>query len=262
MYCFILLCLLCSAQSINAEFSLKNIVSYVLPKTQEELVNYDHSFEPHGSLEVENTNGDIVIKTWNQEKIIVEAVKKGSETDLEELDIDARFTENSAILTTKQPNKSKSVVDYTIIVPKRVNVKLKTVNGSITVNQVEGAITAVANKGAIAINEASNSVRAKTAKGTIDVTMRRIKPATTLTLENLEGDIDLALPNETNAQLAAKTLDGKISCDLYVTLKSRTTKINNQFWDAMKREIDGTLGQSGSSINVNTTKGDISITEY
>ncbi len=262
MYIFILLSALLSTQHLNAQFSLKSIVSYVIPKTQEEVANYDHHFTPHGTLEVDNIHGDIVIKTWNQEKIIIEATKKGTEQDLEDLDIDARLTESFASLSTKQPSKNKCSVNYTIIVPRKTNVKIKTLNGSITTNQVEGSITAITNKGSITLNEAANTVRAKTTKGNIDVTMHQVKPATTLLLENQEGDIDLAIPNETNAQLTAKTMDGIISCDLYIALKTRITKINNQFWDLMKREVEGNLGKSGPSINLQTSKGDITITEY
>lgn len=238
------------------------MVSYVVPKTQEEVVNYDHSFGLNGSLEIENTNGDVIIKTWNQEKIIIEATKKGTEQDLEDLDIDARLTTNHASLTTKQTSKGKGAVHYTVIVPRKTSVKVKTFNGSITTNQVEGAITAITSKGSITINEAANSVRAKTTKGMIDVSMRQVKSATTINLENQEGDIDLAIPDETDARLTAKTMDGKISCDLYVTLKSRKTKINNQFWDLMKRDIEGVIGKADASINVQTNTGDITISEF
>lgn len=260
---FIVLLLVCSAQSINAQFSFKNIVSYVAPKTQEEMLNYDQAFTTHGgSLEVENINGSITVKTWGQEKVIIEAVKKGSEREIEELDIDARFSENFISLATRQPNKCKGSVDYTIIVPRKTNVSLKTLSGSISINQVTGSIAALTNKGSITINEAANAVRAKTTKGDIDVSMRHIKQATTIFLENQVGDIDLALPKKTNAQLSAKTAEGKISCDLYVTLKPRTTKINAQFWDTMKKEIDGTIGQPGSHITLHTIEGNISIAEY
>ncbi len=262
MYIFILFSALLLTSSLNAQFSLKNIVSYVVPKTQEEVANYDYPFEQHGTLEIDNTNGDILIKTWNQEKIIVEATKKGTEHDLEDLDIDAKFTEHSASLNTKQSSKNKASVNYTVIVPRTTNIKIKTFNGSITTHQVEGSITAHTSKGAVALNDAANTVRAKTTKGAIDVTMRQTKHAKAIELENQEGDINLALPDTTNAQLAARTMSGQIECDLHVTLKPRTTKINNQFWDSMKREIEGHLGKSGSLISLQTNNGDITMTEY
>lgn len=258
-----LLVALCSASQLNADFSLQNIVSYVAPKTQEEIDNYDHAFAANGTLELENTNGNIIIKTWNQEKIVIEATKKGKEADLDNIDIDAQITEHYAHLSTKQTNKNKSTVDYTVIVPKKVTLKVKTLNGSITASNIEGSINATTTKGSITITDASNAVRAKTTNGTIEATLRHVKPATAIELENQNGDINLAIPNNTNADLFAKTADGKISCDLYVTTKPRITKINNQFWDTVQREVEGSLGHHATaSLRLQTNRGDVDISEY
>jgi hypothetical protein len=251
-----------SYTQLQADFSLKNIVSYVMPKIQEEIVNYDNQFDCHGTLEVETINGSITIKAWNQEKIIIEATKKGSAQEVGALTIDAQITEKSASISSKQLPKSGGAIDYVIIVPHTATVKLRSLNGAITVNQMNGPILAITNKGAITINDATANIRAKTTKGAITVSMRSVKPTGSIMLENQDGEISLALPEEVKGNLLARSVHGKVFCDLYLTLKERTTQINQQFWDSIKKEVAGSFGTGGASINLSTNKGTIRIVEY
>ena len=91
--------------------------------------------------------------------------------------------------------------------------------------------------------------------------MKKVHPETHLILEAY-SNITLSLPTETEADIHAKTHSGVITSDHYLTLKPLTTKLNQQAWSNIKKEINALLGGGGSQINMLSTTGNIRILEY
>lgn len=246
-----------------AKLSINNIVSYVIPKTQEEIVNFEHSFDVDGKLQINNFNGDInVIKTWNKQQIVIEVVKKGVDKELAQVTFDTSFSSQVASITTRQPTKNKTAVTFNIIMPAHVKLDLKTDKGCINVNSAADDISAITEEGSIILNDTIGSVFARTDDGELTVKTKRLKSDQSIVLENQDGNISLHLPDSTQGNLQAKTYNGKVTSDLHITLASRTTKINQQLWDSVKREVVGKLGHGNSDIKLLTYNGNIKILEY
>lgn len=108
-----------------------------------------------------NTGGSIIIKGWEKNIVSVECVP--GYTDLDEFEIDFEKTGSGVEVTSDYKNRNKSHnnnLKFIVKVPKKFNVRLNTMGGSITVKDVNGEISG------------------KTMGGNLD-------------LENLKGYIDL-----------------------------------------------------------------------
>lgn len=163
---------------------------------------------------------------------------------------------------TTDPSSSVTV-DYTIAVPKDIGrIMVTSQLGPVTVEEGTNCPLDVAtSRGTITIHEAAQSLTAKTGRGTIFITQKKLDPKGSLFIETIEkGDIKLALPKKINADLNARTFRGTLTCTIPITLAARTTVLTKESWGRMRREARGTLGSSGPPITIDVTKGDITIT--
>lgn len=255
------LAVLAFSSSLYSSVSFKEIVSYVTPKKQEEILTKQYRLGKKSSVYAKTTRGSIAIKTWCQEKIVVELVKHGSEKDLESLALTTSFTKEEVRLNALQKPKCKGTVNFNIIVPRHATLILHTAHGSIHVCQPHGALDASTGKGPITVLETTNVVNARTDRGNILVHYKKFQEPTTATIGTNNGNITLALPITTHASLNARTLHGKLTSTLYVTPNPLHTKLNQQYWDRVRRECSGNIGNGGPLIKLTVTSGNITITD-
>ncbi|MBN1549438.1 DUF4097 family beta strand repeat protein [Candidatus Babeliales bacterium] len=254
--------LLVSTEGIFASFSFKDIVTYVSPKKQEDVLTYEHKLENEGTLYAETTNGKISVKTWSHNKIVVEVVKKGSEKDLETANITTNFKDHEAYIQVKQKQKARCSIDINIIAPHATVMSLRSNNGSLHVTQPHGPVDASILNGAITILDSTSVVHATSENGAICIQQKQLSEPHTITAQTTNGAINLGLPLSTNAHLNAHTTNGIITSSLYITPESINTKLNRQYWDRVKHECIGAIGSGGSLIKLASTNGKITISDY
>lgn len=258
---FTYLIFILASQKCLAIFSFKDVSSWVLGYKQETLhkeIPCDHEC----TLCIENNSGSIYIKTWPLPKIAIQGIKSAREKDLDNILINTLIEDSTIIIKTNYDDKKvKGDVDYYIIVPAHLNLKLATQSGSIKIKNIKGIIEAKVNAGSIEVNQAENSLFLKNLYGSIIINMKELSPTTHLVAE-ASNQLNLYLPTITNADIYAKAPFGTITSEHYLTLKPVTTKLNPHAWSSFKKEIQATLGQGGSQINLISTHGNIKILEY
>ncbi len=234
------------------------------PKTEQQKVRQEYQVDKECSLKLYNTEGSYTIKPWNQNKITVEVEKKGTAEELAATTIGANVSPNEARITTRVPEgKSSAKMHYTLMVPEDASVTIEQTKGPVTIKGISGSINVSLQEGAITIDGSEKSVIAKTGSGAITVDQRKLDEANCIFLESHKGHINLILPRETRARLNAKTAQGMITSEHPVTLAPVTSKLTKETWDAMKKNVEGTLGglKGGAPINLEATKGNIVIKE-
>ncbi|MFI5333264.1 MAG: DUF4097 family beta strand repeat-containing protein [Candidatus Babeliales bacterium] len=225
--------------------------------------------------------------------------RTAKEEDLDEITVDVKHTNDSTLhLTTKYDQKDvKGGVDYTLVIPAHMDLKLANRDGAIMVHGVTGTIhattkngdielvgpkrrvdartkktgnitihqpgknmiTAHTAKGAITIYDAQQTVHASTEQGAIEISYAHVPNTSRMVVESTTGDIMLYIPNDTNAELNAKTDKGSIRCDLDVAIKPFTTQLNNRTWNKLKKEVHGTIGSGEAEIKAHSKYGNIKI---
>lgn len=278
----------------------ERIVSLFGSNIKAEIFQKDIPRTTQKTLVIENNIGSIKIKTdWTQNSISLKALKKASTENLPKItiDIDNKNADTIRLKTVFKDNSVKGSVDYTLMVPKQMTVRLKTnkgtikvkrfdgqiwantengpieiahvtdkvvatvaQNGSINIEQSSGTIQASTVSGDIMINNAKQSVTATTADGSITLQAAHIPTTSSIKL-NAAGTLHVYLPHETNAHLQADAQHGKIISDHYITLASQTTKLNSQTWTNWQKNINGIIGTGEAHISLSSSNGSIKIME-
>ena len=277
--------------------SIKNYVPFLSKKEELATINKEYIVKPGLMVTIKNTNGDITLKTWNQDKITLTAVKRAATKELlDTIDMTDTITTQNLTITTvaKQPG---TAIDYTLMIPAHVSVNItnqmgstsitgqlkgtacltttvgnlhiekaeNTVicnvlkSGSTTIDLARSNVKSTSAKGPITVNNAYGSVLATAEYGNIDVKSVRVPATSKIKLATNVGLINLQLPSEVNADLQASTKRGAIVSQHMITLKPKTTTLDSKAWKQFKERVDGILGTGEATIVLNTNKGNIKI---
>ncbi len=255
--------LLCTQIYHRSLFSFN--IGTIWQKTEQEQIVKEYDVEPHCTITLSNNTGSCHVKHWNQPKIRIEAVKKGSSQDLKNttLSCSAKGTDAS-IITRVATDQKPAQVTYTLTLPEDATLRITQAQGPVKVKGITGDIDISLEEGSIEITDSEKTVTAKTGLGDIIVHQKKFDDPYSIFLQSHRGNITLHLPSETKATLQAKTHAGSILSDHLVTLAPLSLKLNKDEWERLKKNIEGTLGglKGGAPITLEATKGTIRLKEY
>lgn len=239
----------------------------VAPPSQErqgpenlERFSQTYKIEGDGALDLNQIAGDVQVSVGRGNEVRIDAVKRVRNRDGEEakrllaaLRIEITQVGNRLEVRTVHPRTSgnrswSGSVDYTITVPQRLAVAVKTVSGDVTIKDVRGEVRAESVSGDVDVTATPNLAMAKSVSG--DIRARQIA-ASTLTLGTVSGDVVVSA-------LKVRTLDvGSVSGDLRLSslqaerLTAKTVSGNLEFDGGFER---------GGRYEFNAHSGDIRLT--
>lgn len=230
-------------------------------------------FAPGGYLRVENVNGNITVEAWDEERAEVYAeieVKARTlaeaEAFLKEVEILVDHDRNRVAVETDVPGfreeslweaifsgrrKPRVSVRYRIRVPARADLTLESVNGRIGVFDVEGTARLATTNGGIDARNVKGSVDARTTNGGIGVELSAVDEGEDMRLKTTNGGIELVLPGEIRADIAASTVNGSVSTDFPIKFHGKISR----------KRVRGSVNGGGGSIDLHTVNGSIRIRE-
>ena len=218
---------------------------------------------PGTFITLTNVRGSVTVKTWALSKCTIEATKSGSQKDIPHIDIVVEAVSPQKIMvgTVYKADDAKGTVDYVLFVPKNCNVMLSIAeSGSIKVKHLTGCVQAKTHQGSVLLHAVSGSIKAE-ASGDIKVTCLGLALANTIDIRTEYGTIVITFPPQTHATLAAKTQQGVVTSEHYITLNPLTVQLNQATWNQFKQEVRGIIGNGGSHVNLYSNKGAIKILE-
>jgi hypothetical protein len=142
-------------------------------------------------------------------------------------------------------------VEFAVKVPAGVKLKASTVNGAVRVGEVESDVDAASVNGSINV-AATGVVKAETVNGSIEASMGRADWTGKLDFETVNGSITLDLPADLSADVDAETVNGRIDVDFPLGGNVHKTK----------RELRGTIGAGGRSLDLETVNGSITLRKH
>lgn len=217
-----------------------------------------------GKVRLNNVNGGVEIKVWDKNEVRVDAVKHADDEGMMgHLQIVVNASSDLVDIDTKYPqgsnthNDSGPWVEYTITVPKNANLdRIKTINGDIEINGVEGSVDASTINGNVHVSDIKNDCELETVNGKIDVVFALLKSGAGVTLKSVNGSIVVDLPAGLSAKIKAKTVSGRISNDFgLVSLRES----DEHSFVTVGDSIDGKVGDGGANFNAETVNGSIKI---
>lgn len=203
-------------------------------------------------------NGGATITGWDRDSIHIRAMVRGQARSAErarELAASVQTDLTGATIAADGPSTSGRDswwVSYEIMVPRRSNVTVKTVNGPIDVENVDGRIELEAVNGPVHLSAVAGDVRSRTQNGPMIVELTGTKwEGAGLDASTQNGPVQLTIPKNYSAELETGTQNGPMSFGMPITFQGRLNP----------RRITTTLGSGGPRIRVVTQNGPVVVDE-
>jgi DUF4097 and DUF4098 domain-containing protein YvlB len=182
------------------------------PEKSRVQAEYHQSYpmQPGSRITVDNQNGSIEITGWDQNTLDISATRYAeTQQALDQLKIDVATSADGIHIRTLAPQDLGNVgVKYTIKVPRRAELaEIRSTNGAIRVNDVEGSASLHTSNGSVHASKARGKLQIGTSNGAVEV-------------RDIEGDTDVHTSNGSvrasgiRGPLAAVTSNGAMRVDL------------------------------------------------
>jgi len=253
--------------SLTCALALCVVASAATAGTLQDTIDTTMPFASGSRLELENTNGEIEVVTWDRDEIRIEARKKarGSsdedlQTALDSLEVIIGETAGGVTIETRFPshgvmgrarNRVSLSVDYRITMPKKADLDLETVNGQVDISGVRGDLSIDTTNGGIIVKESGGRVSAESTNGGISVELAELTDGADMSFKTTNGGIKLFLPTTVRASLTARTTNGSIQTEFPITVQGKLARTR----------LEGDINGGGGKIELRTTNGGIRISE-
>jgi hypothetical protein len=220
-------------------------------------------------VEIRNVNGDIVASAASGTGVEVTAVKRGRQSDPDEVTVqviehDGGVTVCAVYPTPRRARRENScepgggghsstedndvTVRFTVRLPAGLHFDARTVNGEVDAQDLQGDVDASTVNGGVTIST-SGMAEASTVNGSIRATLGRadFRHAEFTTVN---GGITVELPADLSTELRAETLNGDIESDFPLSVSGRFSA----------RRLVGTIGTgstSGRTLHLKTVNGSL-----
>ena len=225
-----------------------------------------YSLPDKGRLELINVNGRITAEPATDGKVTVEGHRtaKGSTDEaakelLAKIEIREEVSGDRVRVEARPPRLSGfsgHEIEWTVKVPKGVTVDLRTVNGGIRINGLQGEVHAKTTNGGVKGNNlAANILEASSVNGGIDIEFGSpLQAGATVDIETVNGGVGLGLPSESKATISARAVNGGVrTSDLDIQKQEQSNSFES------KRRLEGTLNGGGARVTISTTNGGVRI---
>jgi hypothetical protein len=206
-------------------------------------------------------NGGIRIAGWDRNEILVRAkVEAWGDDDAEARGrlTEVRVTTSGTTVTAEGPKSmgswggnQKWSVSYEVFVPRKIDLKLNTVNGGINVADVRGNMTFETVNGGVTLARTAGKVKGETVNGSVNVDLSGTTwEGEGLELETVNGGVTVSVPAAYSASFHAGTVNGGMNSDFEgATIQGK--------WGP--RKMDLKLGSGGPTVRVETVNGGVRI---
>jgi len=215
------------------------------------------------TLSLGNINGSVTVDTWDRPEVRVVAVKRASsQEDLDAIEIKVTASADTVDVKTKYNRdegsffgrwNSSGDVKYTVTVPRGARLKdVKTVNGSIHVDGVEGPVHVSSVNGSIEANGLRHDAKIRTVNGHVVAQFAAVDADQDIEIDSVNGKSEVVLPADANCGIKARTVHGSIRNDFDLEVAKS--------WGP-GRKLDGQLGAGDGKVSISTVNGSIRVSK-
>lgn len=213
---------------------------------------------PGGALIVDaGQNGGISVESWDRNDVRVRAIVRTNARTAErarQLATGVQIQSGGGRVSATGPDTDRREnwsVSYRINVPRRIDLDLSATNGGITINGVSGNLRFDTTNGGVRLADLGGRVNGRTTNGGLTVNLSGDRwDGEGIDVETSNGGVTLSIPDNYNAQLEARTINGGFNIDFPITIQG---ELNS------RRGITTTLGSGGPTVSVRTNNGGLRI---
>ena len=204
---------------------------------------------PNGGIEVEGTSrGDVLVLA----KVVANATTEQRAREIANaIRIEATPSRVAADGPQGLGRREGWSVSYRLSVPTMSSLSLQTVNGGISISEVDGQIDFKTVNGGVKLVGLAGNVKGRTSNGGVDVDLDGPSwRGEGLDVETSNGGVKLRIPDQYSAHLESGTVNGGFKIDFPITVRGR-----------IDREVVADIGGGGPTIRVRTNNGGVNITK-
>ncbi len=255
-----------------------NALDFVPLVTVETTLSEDFQTSSSPKIVIDTFNGQIDVSRAGDGEVVVDVIKRASGIDrltaqaaLNNVLVSMIQEDNTITITAERMDRGPGQFGASVViaVPAAAELELRTSNGRVICEQIEGPIEVRSSNGKLEIIEGRGPIKLKTSNGGIEIEAAdaivdartsngRIQFRGTLADEEQEfktsnGRIELVLPDDAEFQLDAHSSNGRVHCDFPIATGDRRKRRN---------DLEGIVGDNPDpecSIEATSSNGSISI---
>ena len=142
-------------------------------------------------------------------------------------------------------------IEYHLTVPRNAVLnEIETVNGSVRISNTTNLVKASAVNGGVTATNLRGTTNLSTVNGTVEADFDQLQTGSKITLETVNGNVNLTIPSDANATFRADSLNGPITNDFGLPVRK------GQY---VGRDLYGKVGSGDVQIRLNSVNGPLSI---
>ena len=217
---------------------------------------------PGGNLTVDGKrNGGISVRGENRSDILIRACVQTWGNTAEEaaqLARSIRIETGGTVRAEGVSDESGWSVSYQILVPRTTNLNLTTMNGGISIADVEGTIQFEAKNGGIHLSNLAGDVKGRTTNGGLHIELTgNTWKGSGIDVETTNGGVHLSMSETYAARFETRTVNGGFKSDIAALAVEKTEDENGyrQRGVNISRDLNG----GGALVRIVTTNGGVKI---
>lgn len=203
-------------------------------------------------------NGGISIKGENRADVLIRACVQAwanTEAEANSLAKSVRIETGSTVRAEGTDDEKNWAVSYEILVPRSTNLNLTTLNGGISISNVEGNIEFEARNGGVHLSNLAGDVKGRTSNGGLHVELNGGSwKGKGLNVETTNGGVHVEMPENYAARFETRTVNGGFKSD-FEALKVERDPNNWQRGVNLSRDLNG----GGATVRIVTTNGGVNV---
>jgi hypothetical protein len=225
--------------------------------------------DANGRFNIDNANGRTEIRGWSSNAVVFTAAIHGKTPESVEavrvrIDSDSKHVGVHTEDLLDKPGSSsfwdwlkyglrdKATVDYTVHVPESAQLKdVNSVNGQVDISGVAGDINVSTVNGETKIKDAARNLKLDTVNGSITAEMVSLGGGQKVSLDAVNGELVLAVPEDADAKFNINTVNGEISSE-FSSLQPKKE------WPT-GHDLNGSLGRGSGSVKADAVNGTVKI---
>jgi hypothetical protein len=214
--------------------------------------------DTNGRFSIDGQNGRIEIQGWSSNLVVLTAAIHGkSAAPVEAAKVIIDSDPRHIAIRTDQPNVSgfwswfqadRPTVDYVIKLPQGARLAgVNSVNGPIQIEGVTGSIEAATVNGEMEIQNAAQNLKLSTVNGHIRADLAILGAGQSVSLDAVNGRIELGVPRDADANFSASTVNGSISSEFPELRAASEFPVGNH--------LKGNLGNGDGRVKISAVNG-------
>lgn len=232
--------------------------------------NRSYRLPAGASVKVANVSGNVAVRGYNGDAVIVTAWKEGRDRD--RVQIEDASAGNAVSIRVSYPERCNCYANVRIevMVPSEVNyqlenissvsgdvsvvnamgsLKAKSVSGNVTVSGFSGAVNASSVSGNVRVGGVSGSASGKSTSGNVEVEIESLANHGDMEFTSVSGDVSVRLPANLDSQVSMSTMSGDLRTDFPLT-------VDEPKWGPGKK-ANGRVGSGTHSLKLSSVSGNV-----